>query len=276
MNPHDVLRTSPLAMVGSCWKNRQLIRQMSWREVIGRYKGSFMGLAWSFFHPIFMLTVYTFVFSMIFKARWGVGNEASKAGFAVTLFVGMIIHGFFSECVNNSPGLILSNAHYVKKMVFPLEILPMVVIFSAIFQAVVSVAVLLAALIAMNGYLHWTILLLPLVFMPLAVMALGFAWFIASLGVFARDIGQITGIFTTVLMFLSPVFYSIDSLPKEYQLWLMANPLTFIIEQARAVLLYGRLPDWTGLAVYGMISIAVGWAGFWWFQKTRKGFADVI
>jgi lipopolysaccharide transport system permease protein len=276
MNPHESLRTSPLAMVESFWKNRQLIRQMSWREVVGRYKGSFLGLAWSFFHPVFMLTVYTFVFSVIFKARWGVGNEESKAGFAITLFVGMIIHGLFAECVNRSPELILSNAHYVKKMVFPLEILPMVVMFAALFQAVVSLLVLLVALISMNGYLHWTALLLPLVFLPLAVMALGFAWFIASLGVFARDIGQITGIFTTVLLFLAPVFYPISALPTKYQPWLMINPLTFIIEQARAVLLHGQLPDWTGLAVYSMISITVGWAGFWWFQKTRKGFADVI
>ena len=205
MNPHDGLRTSPLAMVESFWKNRQLIRQMSWREVIGRYKGSFLGLAWSFFHPIFMLTVYTFVFSVIFKARWGVGNEESKTGFAITLFVGMIIHGLFAECVNRSPELILAHPHYVKKTVFPLEILPMVVMFSSLFQAVVSFLVLLAALIFINGYLHWTALFLPLVFLPLAVMALGFAWFLASLGVFARDIGQITGIFTMVLMFLAPI-----------------------------------------------------------------------
>jgi lipopolysaccharide transport system permease protein len=276
MNPHELFGTSPLALAKSFWKNRQLIRQMSWREIIGRYKGSFLGLAWSFFHPVFMLTVYTFVFSFIFKARWGVGNEESKAGFAVTLFVGMIIHGLLAECVNRSPELILSNAHYVKKMVFPLDILPMVVLFSSLFQATVSILVLLTALIVMNGYLYWTALLLPLVFLPFAVMVLGFTWFIASLGVFVRDIGQITGIITTVLMFLAPVFYPISALPVKYQPWLMINPLTFIIEQARAVVLHGQLPDWTGLAVYSTISIAIGWAGFWWFQKTRKGFADVI
>jgi len=263
-------------MAKGFWKNRQLIRQMSWRAVIGRYRGSFMGLTWSFFHPIFMLMVYTFVFSFIFKARWGVGNEESKVGFAITLFVGMIVHGLFAECINQSPNLILSNANYVKKIVFPLEILPMVVIFSALFQAVVSVLVLLVALIVTNGYLHWTVLFLPLVFLPLAVMVLGFTWFIASLGVFARDIGQVTGIFTTVLLFLSPVFYPVSALPARYQPWLMLNPLTFIIEQARAVLLYGKLPDWTGLFVYSLISIFICLAGFWWFQKTRKGFADVV
>ncbi len=276
MNTHGTSRTSPLAIANSFWRNRQLIRQMTQREVVGRYRGSFMGLAWSFFHPLFMLCVYTFVFSVVFKMKWGIGSEESKASFAITLFVGMIIHGLFAECVNRAPGLILSNVNYVKKVVFPLEILPMVAMSSALFQAIVSVMVLLAAFFTMNGYLHWTVLLLPAVVLPLTIATLGFAWFLASLGVFARDIGQITGIITTVMMFLAPVFYPVSALPKEYQPLIMANPLTFIIEQARDVLLGGRLPDWHGLAIYSLISITFAWAGFWWFQKTRKGFADVL
>ena len=276
MNTHGTSRTSPLAIANSFWRNRQLIWQMTQREVVGRYRGSFMGLAWSFFHPLFMLCVYTFVFSVVFKMKWGIGSEESKASFAITLFVGMIIHGLFAECVNRAPGLILSNVNYVKKVVFPLEILPMVAMSSALFQAIVSVMVLLAAFFTMNGYLHWTVLLLPAVVLPLTIATLGFAWFLASLGVFARDIGQITGIITTVMMFLAPVFYPVSALPKEYQPLIMANPLTFIIEQARDVLLGGRLPDWHGLAIYSLISITFAWAGFWWFQKTRKGFADVL
>ncbi len=276
MSKYGTPRTSLPAIAHSFWANRQLIWQMTQREVIGRYKGSFIGLAWSFFHPILMLSVYTFVFSVVFKTKWGIGSEESKAGFAITLFVGMIIHGLFAECVNRAPGLILANVNYVKKVVFPLEILPMVVMFSALFQAVVSVMVLLAAFIVMNGYLHWTVLLFPAVVLPLTIATLGFAWFLASFGVFARDIGQITGIITTVMMFLAPVFYPVSALPKEYQPLIMANPLTFIIEQARVVLLSGRLPDWQGLAVYSLISLSIAWAGFWWFQKTRKGFADVL
>jgi len=276
MNAHGALRTSPLAMVNSFWRNRQLIRQMTYREVVGRYRGSFMGLAWSFFHPLFMLCVYTFVFSIVFKMKWGIGSEESKASFAITLFVGMIIHGLFAECVNRAPGLILSNVNYVKKVVFPLETLPMVAMCSALFQAIVSVMVLLAAFFTMNGYLHWTVLFLPAVVLPLTIATLGFAWFLASLGVFARDIGQITGIITTVMMFLAPVFYPVSALPKEYQPLIMANPLTFIIEQARVVLLSGRMPDWGGLGIYSLISLSIAWAGFWWFQKTRKGFADVL
>jgi lipopolysaccharide transport system permease protein len=220
--------------------------------------------------------VYTFVFSVIFKARWGIGGEESKVGFAITLFAGMIIHSLFAECVNRAPGLILSNVNYVKKVVFPLEILPIVALTAALFQTLVSLVVLLAALVVINGYLYWTVLLLPIVVLPLAIATLGVAWFLASLGVFARDIGQITGIITTVMMFLAPVFYPISALPKQFQPWIMANPLTFIIEQTRAVLLAGRLPDWHGLLFYSLVSGIVAWAGFWWFQKTRKGFADVI
>ncbi len=276
MYTHSAFRTSLLAMAESFWHNRQLIRQMTHREVVGRYRGSFMGLAWSFFHPLLMLCVYTFVFSFVFKVKWGIGSEEGKAGFAITLFVGMIIHGLFAECVNRAPGLILSNVNYVKKVVFPLEILPMVAMSSALFQAIVSVMVLLAAFLTMNGYLHWTVLFLPAVVLPLTIATLGFAWFLASLGVFARDIGQITGIITTVMMFLAPVFYPVSALPKEYQPLIMANPLTFIIEQARVVLLSGRMPDWKGLGIYSLISLSIAWAGFWWFQKTRKGFADVL
>jgi lipopolysaccharide transport system permease protein len=268
--------TSPLALVKSLWHNRLLIWQMSRREFAGRYRGSFMGLAWSFFYPVLMLCVYTFVFSVVFKARWGIGPEGSKMNFAIILFVGLIIHGLFAECINRAPGLILDNVNYVKKVVFPLEILPVVALASAFVQSLISIIVLLAAFVVMYGFLNWTLVFLPLVLIPLLVATLGIAWFLASFGVFVRDISQMTGILTMGLMFLSPVFYPVSALPVDIQPWLMANPLTFIIEQARAILLKGQLPDWKGLVVYFLTSIATCWAGFWWFQKTRKGFADVI
>jgi lipopolysaccharide transport system permease protein len=276
MNTFGTFHASVPAMIKSFWHNRQVIWQLTNREVVGRYRGSFMGLMWSFFHPLFMLCVYTFVFSIIFKARWGIGGEESKVGFAITLFAGMIIHSLFAECVNRAPGLILSNVNYVKRVVFPLEILPIVALTTAFFQTIVSFVILLAALIVTNGYLYWTALFLPIVVLPLAIATLGVAWFLASLGVFARDIGQITGIATTIMMFLAPVFYPVSALPKQFQPLIMANPLTFIIEQTRAVLLAGRMPDWQGLILYSLISCVVAWVGFWWFQKTRKGFADVI
>lgn len=276
MNPHQQHPTSPAEIVRSFWRNRGLIWQLTRRQVVGRYRGSLMGLAWSFFNPILMLLVFTFVFSVVFKARWGIGAEESKTDFAIILFVGLIIHGLFSDCVNNAPGLILSNVSYVKKVVFPLEILPWVAMGSALFHAVVSLGVWAVFYLLLYAGIHWTAVLFPVVILPLVLATMGIAWILTSLGVFVRDITQVIGILTTVLLFLSPIFYPISALPKEYQLLLHINPLTFMIEEARAVLIWGRMPDWAGWAIYFAVSLAIAWIGFWWFQKTRKGFADVV
>lgn len=276
VNPHTQQPVSLVALAGSLWRNRQLIVQMSRREVVGRYKGSVMGLAWSFFNPVFMLAVYTFVFSVVFKSRWGMDGDESKMQFAVVLFVGMIVHGFFAEVLNRAPGLILSNVNYVKKVVFPLEILPVIAMCAALFHSLISLGVLLFAFVIFNGYVPWTAVLIPLVLLPLVILTLGFAWMLASLGVFLRDVGQTIGIITMVMMFLAPVFYPITALPEEFRPWIMANPLTFIIEQAREVLIWGRTPNWLGLGAYLAVAVAVAWAGYAWFQKTRKGFADVL
>src|SRR4026207_708308 len=177
INPHATRPTSLLALGRSLWLNRQIITQMTKREVMGRYKGSIMGLAWSFFNPVFMLAVYTFVFSVIFKSRWGVGEEESKGMFAVVLFVGMIVHGLFAECINRAPALILSNVNYVKKVIFPLEILPWVAFGSALFRTFIGVGVLLLAQLLISHQLHWTVILFPLVLLPLIFISMGFAWF---------------------------------------------------------------------------------------------------
>lgn len=277
MNPYAMQSVSLKALARSLWCNRQLIRQMTAREVVGRYKGSVMGLFWSFLNPVFMLMVYTFVFSVVFKARWGVGGvEETKTQFAMVLFVGMIVHGLFAEVLNRAPVLILANVNYVKKVVFPLEILPIVNTGAALFHSLVSLAVLLLAFVVFNGYLHWTAIFIPFVLLPLIILVLGLAWMLASLGVFLRDVGQTIGIITTVMMFLSPVFFPVTALPEEYRPIIMANPLTFIIEQSREVLIWGRLPDWSSLGIYTSVATVIAWAGYIWFQKTRKGFADVL
>lgn len=276
-NPHAPQPTSLLSLSRSLWRNRQLIVQMTKREVVGRYKGSAMGLAWSFLNPVFMLVVYTFVFSEIFKSRWGgMGGDESKTQFAVLLFVGLIVLNLFSEVLNRAPGLILSNVNYVKKVVFPIEILPVIVMGATLFHSLVSIGVLLAAFALFNGYLHWTVVFTPFVLLPLVILTLGLSWMLASLGVFLRDVGQTIIIITTVLMFLSPVFYPITAVPEKYRSFIMASPLTFIIEQARAVLIWGHLPNWNGLGIYTIAATAIAWAGHAWFQKTRKGFADVL
>lgn len=276
LNTHQTPPTSLLALIRSLRKNWQLIVQMVKREVVGRYKGSFFGLAWSFFNPILMLTIYTFVFSVVFKAKWGVGSDEGKAQFALTLFVGLIIFNLFSEAINRAPNLILGNVNYVKKVVFPLEILPVISMGASLFHALISLFVLIGGMIIFNGLVSWTAILMPLIFIPLIFLILGLSWILASLGVYMRDVGQTIGMLTLVLMFLSPVFYSINALPPRFQFWMMLNPLSFIIEQARVVLIQGQMPNWDLLGIYTLGALVFMWCGYAWFQKTRKGFADVL
>lgn len=266
---------APQEMVASFWRNRALISTLVKREVIGRYRGSFMGILWSLFNPIFMLSVYTFVFSFVFKARWGLGT-GSKAEFALVLFSGLMVFNLFAECVNRAPGLVLSNVNYVKKVVFPLEILPWVSLGSSLFHALISLGVWLLAYIAFFGTPHASILLLPLVLLPLVLLIMGSTWVLSSLGVYLRDVAQIIGLLTTTLMFISPVFYPVTALPEKYRQILYLNPLTLVIEQTRDVLFWSKLPDTMILLTYFLLSILIAWVGFAWFQKTRKGFADVL
>lgn len=267
---------SPREMLASPWRNRELLSAMVKRDVVGRYRGSIMGIAWSFFNPLVMLAIYTFVFSVVFKTRWPGAPDADHAAFAIILFVGLIVHGLFAECVNRAPSLILANANYVKKVIFPLDLLPWVAFGSALFHAAVSVFVLLLAELVIGQRIPATALLFPLVLLPLVFTAMGFAWLLASLGVFVRDIGQIAGMFTLILMFVSPIFYPLTSIPQQFRPWILLNPLTFIIEAGRDTLVYGLVPDFSAWAIALAASLAIAWAGFAWFQKTRRGFADVI
>lgn len=260
-------------------QHRHLIFQMTKREVIGRYRGSVLGLLWSFLNPLLMLSVYTFVFSVVFKSRWGIsppGTEESKTMFAIMLFTGLIVHAIFAEVINRSPSVVLSNVNYVKKVVFPLEILPIITLGAALFHSLISFIVLLLAYAIFQGVPHLTVLLMPVVILPLVILTVGLAWILASLGVYLQDVGQTTGIITTIMLFLSPVFFPVHSLPEQYQSIIMLNPLTFIIEEMREILVWGRLPDFEGLAVYLGCSLIVAILGYSWFQKTRAGFADVL
>jgi lipopolysaccharide transport system permease protein len=265
----------PQEFLGTFIKNRSLIKTLVQREVLGRYKGSLFGIFWSFFTPFFMLAVYTFVFSIVFKARWSGGNN-SKSEFALVLFAGLIIFNIFAECINRAPSLILSNVNYVKKVVFPLEILPIVSLCSALFHASISYLVWLLAYAFFYGAPHGTVLLMPFILIPLALFVLGLTWGLASLGVYLRDVSQIVGIFTTVVMFLSPIFYPVNALPERFQIFVKLNPLAPVIEQARQILFWGQYPDLKEYLIGLFIALLIAYLGFFWFQKTRKGFADVI
>ena len=275
MNPHAARSISPLQIVDSIISNKSLIYGLIKREIIGRYRGSMLGLLWSFFNPVLMLAIYTFVFSMVFQARW-VGGSGSKAEFAMVLFSGLMAFNLFAENINRSPLLILGNVNYVKKVVFPLEILPVVVLGSAGFHFLVSLLVWLIFHLIFFGLPLLTVLWLPVAVLPVVLLSLGFSWFLASLGVFLRDIGQIVGVLTMALMYITPIFYPVSVLPVEYQGWMSLNPLTNSIEQVRNVMVWGRGLDWSSWILEMMLGLVIAWLGFTWFQTTRKGFADVI
>lgn len=266
---------SPRELLASLWRNRSLIKASVKREVLGRYRGSVMGILWSFFNPLFMLAVYTVVFSVVFKTRWGTDNS-SKTEFALVLFAGLILFNIFSECINKAPGLILSNANYVKKVVFPLEILPIITLLSAIFHALVSLGVWFLAYGIFFGLPHVTVLLLPVIILPFAMFIIGLSWILASLGVYLRDVSQIISLITSVIMFMSPIFYPVSAVPEKYRYLVYLNPLASVIEMTRDVLYWGKTPNFILLGIYWLMAAFIAWVGFLWFQKTRKGFADVL
>ncbi len=235
-----------------------------------------MGLAWSFFNPLLMLTVYTFVFSVVFKAKWGASLNGSRGEFAVILFAGMIIFNIFSECINRAPNLMIANTNYVKKVVFPLEIIPLIALGNALFHALISFSILLIAQLIIMGEIPWTILALPIVLIPFIAALMGVCWILAAAGVYMRDLSQLMGIATTVLMFTSPLFFPISALPEALQPYLSLNPLAYFIEETRAVIVFGELPSLKNFILASVLSLVVLECGFTFFQKTRKGFADVL
>jgi lipopolysaccharide transport system permease protein len=267
--------SSPPEMVRSFWRNRGLIWALTKREVLGRYRGSAMGILWSFFNPLLMLGVYTFVFSTVFKARWAGGSD-SKTEFALLLFAGMLVFNVFADCINRAPSLIFSNPNYVKKVVFPLEILPVVSLGAALFHLLVSLLVWVLFYVVAFGVPKAEILLLPVALFPFVIFVLGLSWLLASLGVYLRDIGQFVGVAVMALMFLSPIFYPLSGLPEGYRQVVALSPITFAVDQARNLMFWGNGIGWAGWFVHLVISLIIGWLGFAWFQQTRRGFADVI
>jgi len=222
-----------------------------------------------------MLAVYMFVFGVVFEMKWGIEQE-TDVKFAILLFSGLVVHGLLAECLVRGPGLIVRNQHFVKKIVFPLEILPIVSVCVALFHTLVGIVILVLAILITNFALPATIWFLPVVLFPIIVLALGMSWFLASLGVFLRDISQVVGILATVLLFLSPIFYPISAVPENLQAYLYLNPLTLIIGELRSVMIFGVTPDWLSLALYLVFAYSFMSLSIWWFQRTRNAFADVL
>lgn len=268
-------RADPLYIPGSVVEHRFVIGQLAKRAILGRYRGTVLGLLWSLVTPLLLLAVYTFVFGTILQVRW-VSQSGGNAEFAAILFSGMLVHGILAECLTQASTLIVANPQYVKKVVFPLEALPWVTVISAFFQGVISTGILLAYLFFVQGGIPWTAVLFPIPLFVLAFVCIAAGWLISATAVYLKDIAQMMGLLSTVLFFMAPILYPKTALPVEFQNLLYLNPLTYIIEQFRAVVLWGELPNWNGLALYGIASVAVAWMSLAWFQKTRKGFADVL
>jgi len=267
----------PDYLVASLWCKRALIRAMVVREIQSRYRGSFGGLCWYVAQNLCQLAIFTFVFGEVFKARWHVDQASGpQAAYAPVLFLGLILFNFFSESVGRAPSLVIGNSNYVKKVVFPLDVLPVVAVGASLFNAAIGVGVFVVLASAMGTPIASTIIWLPLAFAPVALLALGVTWFLASLGVFVRDTAQVVGLLLTALMFFSPIFYPAAALPEAWRWLLFANPLSMPIEQARSMALFGQSPDLAAIGyatLFGFFAAYLGWS---WFEVTRRGFADVI
>lgn len=252
-----------------------LVWQLTLRATAGRYRGATLGFLWAVVTPLLMLIVYSIAFGSVLQGRWQAPG-GGDADFTLVLFIGLIVHGLLAECLVQAPNLVLANVNLVKRVVFPLEILPWPMLFAALFNVVMNVLVLLLLQSLRHGLPSWTVLLLPVVIAPLALLMLGMGWLLASLGVYFRDINQLTGVLATAMLFLSTAIVPASSVPEVYQFIFYLNPLSYIIDQARVVILWGGLPDWGGLGLYALASLLFAWLALAWFQRTRRGFADVI
>lgn len=257
------------------WGHRNLIKQLAYRDVWGRYRGSYLGIFWSFLTPLFLIVIYTFVFSQLFQVRWG-GVRESTLSFPLVLFAGLIPYQLFAETVTRAPSLILSYSSYVKRVVFPLEVLPVMVVSTALVQSCSWILILLACGLLFWGPLPPTALFIPTVLFPVVLLALAFGWFLSSLGVFVRDMHHGVSLGLTALLFLSPIFYPVSALPEAFRFWIRLNPFTILVESFRQVILLGQTPDWTALGFITLVSLALAWLGLSWFMRTKPAFSDVI
>lgn len=266
-----------LSSLEEIFRNKKLTLSLIKREIAIKYKGSLGGSAWAILMPLFMLVIYTFVFSNIFKAKWGThGYDAPKSEFALILFIGVIAYNFFSECITRSPTIITSNPNYVKKVVFPLNVLPIVYVFSALFNAIITIGIWLVCYVLIIGMPKITFLLFPFALLPLVIFSLAISYLLASLGAYIKDINQITGLIATALMFLSPIFYPISAIPPAFQSIMKLNPLTPAVEGLRDVMYWGHNLSLENFVLNLIFSLIILVVSFLFFTKTKKGFADVL
>lgn len=272
--PHWV---NPWAPIQVGIQHRQLIQQLAWRRIESRYRGSVLGILWAFVDPILILAVYTFVFCVVFKAKWsGAVVTGNNAEFALFLFSGVMIYNIFSQCIAEAPTDMIRNRLFVTDMIFPIEVLTWASLLVALFNFTLSCLILVGFYFFVYGLPPSSILWLPLILSPLLFATLGLSWFLSSLGVYIRDVAQVTGVFITMFLFMSPIFYSAASVPEELRPVYDLNPLVAILEMSKGALFHGQAPIAPVLILSILGSWLIMWAGFAWFETTKKGFADVL
>lgn len=253
-----------------------LIGQFVKRDILSRYRGSILGVGWVVLNPLMMLALYTFAFAGILKTRWPGEEGLGGVGYALNLFAGLIVFNLFSEVAGRAPSLIVQNANLVKKVVFPLEIFSWVAVFSSMLQLLFSALIMVAATGFYTGSFFVSVISFPLIILAFVPFLVGMCWFLSSVGVYVRDLGQVITLVVNLCLFLSPIFYPASALPNYLSDLMWLNPLTLIIEQARLVLVSGAWPDWSALLLYAVVSSGFAVLGYLWFQRARKGFADVL
>jgi lipopolysaccharide transport system permease protein len=255
-------------------QTRSLVWELSKREVAGRYRGMNLGVLWSLLQPFLMLAVYTLAFGEILGARWP--GAADTGDFALILFVGIIVHAFLAECMAKAPMLVVGNPSYVKRVVFPLDVLPWPVVMSAMFHLAANAMVLLIALLAMGHSIGPKVLLLPIIVLPLGVFALGIIWLLSAFAVYFRDVNQMIGPLVTAMFFVSTAIVPLDAVPERFKLLFVLNPISPVVDAARAVVLHDSQPDWASLAILTAVSVTTMLFGYLVFARLRKGFANVL
>jgi lipopolysaccharide transport system permease protein len=267
---------NPVGLVRHLWAYRELIKQFTWRQVMQQYKGSYLGILWSFAVPLALLFVYTFVFSVIFRSRWAGAAASDHFSFALVLFAGLIVFNIFSEATLAAPTLVVNNPNYVKKVVFPLEVLSVSHLAAVVINSLFSVVILLIGTLIIQRSIPWTLILLPVVYLPLVLFCLGLSWFLASLGVFVRDIRYLLEVGVRMLLFLTPIFYPPSAVPAQLRFILYLNPLTLMVDHFRQVILFGQIPNWVEFGLLTSVTLVVCLLGYVWFMKSKKTFADII
>ena len=259
-------------------KENEIIKQLTIRDIASKYKGSKLGFCWAAINPLLMLSIYTLIFSQVFRARWGnsIAEPENPIYFGLNIFCGLIIFNMYAECMARGPRSISSNPNYVKKIIFPLSTLGVTVVGSTLMQAIINCVALIIIQMTFLNNLPLTVIAIPFVWLPVIVQLLGITWFLSVIGIFIRDVEQITNALISALMFMSPIFYPSEALPESIR-WISAvNPLTYGIEQTRNVMIKGNMTPIENWIVHLGISLVICQGAYWLLKRTRKYFGDLL